>query len=31
MEWLFLPVLKGSQRNPDYLPALMPSAAGQAT
>ncbi|WP_226505443.1 HlyD family efflux transporter periplasmic adaptor subunit [Pseudomonas sp. MWU16-30317] len=31
MEWLFLPVLKGSQRNPDYLPALMPNAAGQAT
>lgn len=27
MEWLFLPVLKGGQRNPDYLPR----ALGQAT
>lgn len=27
MEWLFLPVLKGGQRNPDYLP----HALGQAT
>jgi membrane fusion protein len=31
MEWLFLPLLKGSQRNPDYLPALQPHARGQAT
>jgi membrane fusion protein len=31
VEWLFLPLLKGSQRNPDYLPALLPSTMGQAT
>lgn len=29
MEWLFLPVLKGSQRNPDFLPAAY--TPGQTT
>ena len=31
MEWLFLPVLKGSQRNPDYLRAPATAARGQPT